>query len=45
MSMVDYVKQRYPVDPARVFAVGESSGAMMTNVLLGLYPDVIAAGA
>ncbi|MGR3939637.1 extracellular catalytic domain type 1 short-chain-length polyhydroxyalkanoate depolymerase, partial [Streptomyces sp. BRA346] len=45
MSMVGYVKQRYPVDPARIFAVGESSGAMMTNVLLGLYPDVIAAGA
>ncbi|MFF6914419.1 PHB depolymerase family esterase [Streptomyces sp. NPDC012466] len=45
MSMVDYVKQRFPVDPARIFAVGESSGAMMTNVLLGLYPDVIAAGA
>ncbi|GGY32575.1 extracellular catalytic domain type 1 short-chain-length polyhydroxyalkanoate depolymerase [Streptomyces djakartensis] len=45
MSMVGYVKQRYPVDPTRIFAVGESSGAMMTNVLLGLYPDVIAAGA
>ena len=45
MSMVDHVKQRYPVDPARIFAVGESSGAMMTSVLLGLYPDVIAAGA
>ncbi len=45
MSMVDYVRQRYPVDPARIFATGISSGAMMTNVLLGLYPDVFAAGA
>ncbi|PZG15011.1 esterase [Micromonospora craterilacus] len=45
MSMVDYVRQRYPVDPARIFATGVSSGAMMTNVLLGLYPDVFAAGA
>ena len=39
MSMVDHVRQRYPVDPARIFATGISSGAMMTNVLLGLYPD------
>ncbi|GIJ25163.1 hypothetical protein Vqi01_03250 [Micromonospora qiuiae] len=45
MSMVDYVTARYPVDPARIFATGTSSGAMMTNVLLGLYPDVFAAGA
>ncbi|MDG4798089.1 PHB depolymerase family esterase [Micromonospora sp. WMMD1082] len=45
MSMVDHVRQRYPVDPARIFATGVSSGAMMTNVLLGLYPDVVAAGA
>ncbi|RIW42007.1 esterase [Micromonospora endophytica] len=45
MSMVDYVRARYPVDPARIFATGTSSGAMMTNVLLGLYPDVFAAGA
>ncbi|RIV41202.1 extracellular catalytic domain type 1 short-chain-length polyhydroxyalkanoate depolymerase [Micromonospora radicis] len=45
MSMVDHVRQRYPVDPTRIFATGVSSGAMMTNVLLGLYPDVFAAGA
>ncbi|SCG43539.1 extracellular catalytic domain type 1 short-chain-length polyhydroxyalkanoate depolymerase [Micromonospora coxensis] len=44
-SMVDYVRQRYPVDPNRIFATGISSGAMMTNVLLGLYPDVFHAGA
>ncbi len=45
MSMVDYVQQRYSADPARIFATGTSSGAMMTNVMLGDYPDVFAAGA
>jgi acetylxylan esterase len=45
VSMVDYVKQRYNADPGRIFAAGGSSGSMMTNVLLGDYPDVFAAGA
>jgi acetylxylan esterase len=45
VSMVNYVKQNYNVDSTRVFATGVSSGAMMTNVLLGLYPDVFKAGA
>ncbi|MER7891609.1 PHB depolymerase family esterase [Micromonospora sp. NPDC094482] len=45
MSMVNHVRQRYDVDPDRIFATGVSSGAMMTNVLLGLYPDVFSAGA
>ncbi|MEH1029152.1 PHB depolymerase family esterase [Micromonospora profundi] len=45
MSMVDYVRQRYAADPARIFVTGTSSGAMMTNVMLGDYPDVFAAGA
>ncbi|GAA4472101.1 extracellular catalytic domain type 1 short-chain-length polyhydroxyalkanoate depolymerase [Phytohabitans houttuyneae] len=44
-SMVSYVQQRYNADPNRIFATGTSSGAMMTNVLLGLYPDVFKAGA
>ncbi|WP_433319331.1 extracellular catalytic domain type 1 short-chain-length polyhydroxyalkanoate depolymerase [Micromonospora chersina] len=44
-SMVDHVRQRYPVDANRIFTTGVSSGAMMTNVLLGLYPDVFSAGA
>ncbi|WP_229402303.1 extracellular catalytic domain type 1 short-chain-length polyhydroxyalkanoate depolymerase [Micromonospora okii] len=44
-SMIDHVRARYPVDADRIFATGISSGAMMTNVLLGLYPDVFAAGA
>jgi len=45
VSMVNYVKQNYSADPNRIFVVGQSSGAMMTNVLLGDYPDVFKAGA
>jgi acetylxylan esterase len=45
MSMVNYAKQNYGVNPARIYATGTSSGAMMTNVLLGDYPDVFKAGA
>ncbi|MCW6004152.1 PHB depolymerase family esterase [Micromonospora sp. CPCC 205371] len=45
MSMVTYVQQRYNADPARIYATGTSSGAMMTNVMLGVYPDVFKAGA
>jgi poly(hydroxyalkanoate) depolymerase family esterase len=44
-SMVDWVVRTYGADTSRIFATGISSGAMMTNVLLGDYPDVFAAGA
>ena len=44
VSMVRYAQQRYGADPARTFVTGASSGAMMTNVLLGAYPDVFRAG-
>ncbi|MEU7721263.1 extracellular catalytic domain type 1 short-chain-length polyhydroxyalkanoate depolymerase [Streptomyces tibetensis] len=44
-SMIDWVTRTYDADTGRVFATGISSGAMMTNVLLGDYPDVFAAGA
>ncbi|MCH5676322.1 extracellular catalytic domain type 1 short-chain-length polyhydroxyalkanoate depolymerase [Streptomyces gilvus] len=44
-SMIDWVTRSYGADTSRVFATGISSGAMMTNVLLGDYPDVFAAGA
>jgi poly(hydroxyalkanoate) depolymerase family esterase len=43
-SMIDYALTTYNGDPNRVFVTGASSGAMMTNVLMGLYPDVIKAG-
>ena len=42
--MVQYTLSTYGADPNRVFSMGTSSGAMMTNVLLGSYPDVFAAG-
>ncbi|WP_372511341.1 extracellular catalytic domain type 1 short-chain-length polyhydroxyalkanoate depolymerase [Streptomyces cylindrosporus] len=44
-SMIDWVTRTYGADTARIYATGISSGAMMTNVLLGDYPDVFAAGA
>ena len=44
VSATKYVMQKYAVDTKRVFATGTSSGAMMTNVLLGSYPDLFAAG-
>jgi poly(hydroxyalkanoate) depolymerase family esterase len=44
-SMVGYVEQHLNADPERVYVTGASSGAMMTNVLLGDYPDVFKAGA
>ena len=45
MSMVRYVQQRHGSDPDRTYVTGASSGGMMTNVLLGDYPDVFKAGA
>ncbi|KAB8293498.1 hypothetical protein EYC80_007805 [Monilinia laxa] len=44
VNMVKYVITTYKADPNRVFSMGTSSGAMMTNVLLGVYPDIFAAG-
>ncbi|KAG9096604.1 hypothetical protein FS749_008122, partial [Ceratobasidium sp. UAMH 11750] len=40
-----YLISTFGVNPAKVFATGLSSGAMMTNVLAGAYPDLIKAGA
>jgi poly(hydroxyalkanoate) depolymerase family esterase len=45
VSMVDYVEQHDNGDPSRVYVTGASSGGMMTDVLLGDYPDVFKAGA
>jgi acetylxylan esterase len=45
VSMVRYVQSQYRTDTNRTFVTGASSGAMMTNVLLGDYPDVFKAGA
>ena len=45
VSMIDYVKRQYGADAGRVFATGSSSGGMMTNHMLAVYPDVFKAGA
>jgi poly(hydroxyalkanoate) depolymerase family esterase len=45
VSMVTYVQQRYSGDANRVYATGSSSGGMMTQHMLALYPDLFKAGA
>nr|API68922.1 feruloyl esterase B1 [Thermothelomyces thermophilus] len=45
VSMVKYALKQYNGDASRVYVMGGSSGAMMTNVLAGSYPDVFEAGA
>jgi acetylxylan esterase len=43
-QMVKYTLSKYNADPARVYAMGGSSGAMMTQALMAVYPDVFRAG-
>jgi poly(hydroxyalkanoate) depolymerase family esterase len=45
VSMITYAERQYGGDPNRVYATGSSSGGMMTNEMLALYPDVFKAGA
>ena len=45
MSMITYTEQQFHGDPSRVFVTGSSSGAMMTNAMAALYPEVFKAGA
>lgn len=45
VSMVRWTLDKYNGDRTRVFVTGVSSGGMMTQVLIGAYPDVFAAGA
>lgn len=45
VSMINYVVQQYNGDANRVYATGSSSGGMMTQEMLALYPDVFKAGA
>jgi poly(hydroxyalkanoate) depolymerase family esterase len=45
LAMIQYVVEQYRADRARVFVTGHSSGGMMTQLLLGAYPDVFRAGA
>ncbi|KAI1816301.1 carbohydrate esterase family 1 protein [Poronia punctata] len=45
ISMVNYALDTYNGDASKVYVMGASSGAMMTNVMVGSYPDVFEAGA
>ncbi|TDC39143.1 PHB depolymerase family esterase [Micromonospora sp. KC213] len=45
VSMVNYAQRQYGGDPNRVYATGSSSGGMMTQHMLTVYPDVFKAGA
>lgn len=45
VNMVNYALEQHGGDPDRVYVMGSSSGAMMTNVMAGSYPDVFEAGA
>jgi len=45
VQMVRYALDTNDGDPTRVYAMGISGGAMMTQALLAVYPDVFAAGA
>ncbi len=45
VRMVDYTLSQYDANAARVYVTGDSSGGMMTEALLALYPDVFTAGA
>jgi acetylxylan esterase len=44
-QMVKYTVTQHKANPNRVYATGSSSGAMMTQALLAVYPDVFKAGA
>ncbi|KAL1888267.1 hypothetical protein Sste5346_009659 [Sporothrix stenoceras] len=43
-NMVKYVIEKYNGDANRTYVTGTSSGAMMTNVMVGAYPDMFQAG-
>jgi len=45
-QMVKYVlaQTQYKANPNRVYSAGDSSGAMMTQLLMAVYPDIFKAG-
>jgi poly(hydroxyalkanoate) depolymerase family esterase len=44
-QMVRYALKKYSGDSSRVYALGGSSGGMMTQALLAIYPEIFVAGA
>jgi acetylxylan esterase len=45
VQMVKYALGKYNGDASRVYAMGGSSGAMLTQALMAVYPDIFRAGA
>ena len=43
-QMVRYTLDQYGANPDRVYATGDSSGGMMTEALMAVYPDIFKAG-
>jgi acetylxylan esterase len=43
-NAVRYAIKNWGINPSKVFSTGTSSGAMMTAVLMGAYPDLFKAG-
>ncbi len=43
-EMVKYTLTKYSANPDRVYATGDSSGGMMTQALMAVYPDVFKGG-
>ncbi len=44
VQMVEYTLSQYDANPDRIYVTGDSSGGMMTEALLALYPDIFKAG-
>jgi poly(hydroxyalkanoate) depolymerase family esterase len=44
-QMVEYAINAYDANPDRVYVTGDSCGGMMTQAMLGVYPDMFKAGA
>jgi acetylxylan esterase len=44
IQMVKYAISQYHANADRIYSTGDSSGAMMTELLLALYPDIYKAG-
>jgi poly(hydroxyalkanoate) depolymerase family esterase len=45
VQMVRFAVTQYSANAERVYSTGDSSGGMMTELLLALYPDIFKAGA
>ncbi|ETS77255.1 hypothetical protein PFICI_11129 [Pestalotiopsis fici W106-1] len=42
-QVASYLQEQYNADPDQIFVTGSSSGCMMTNVVMAVYPDVFKA--